>query len=415
VLRDITEHKRLEAQFLQAQKMEAIGVLAGGVAHDFNNLLNVINGYSELVLENLAQDNPIRQDLEQIREAGQRAASLTSKLLAFGRKQMLKPETLDLNKIVTDMGSLLRRLIGEDIDLVAKTQPGIGLVNADPVQIQQIIMNLAVNARDAMQYGGKLTIEIANADLDEDHVRQHPMVTPGPYVMLAVSDNGKGMDAATQAHLFEPFFTTKEKGKGTGLGLSTVYGIVKQSNGFIWVYSEPGRGTTFKIYFPRIDVGGASLADESNSDVDLHGFETVLLVEDEAPLRSLASRILRNHGYRVLETPDGMEALRVAREYTGKIHLIVTDVIMPGINGSTLVARFEAIRPGIKALYISGYTDKAIVHHGVLDSNVAFLQKPFTADALTHKVREVIDSQAGSGNPGKQMGVDCDSGCRALG
>jgi PAS domain S-box-containing protein len=392
VLRDITAYKRLEAQFLQAQKMEAIGVLAGGVAHDFNNLLNVINGYSEMALEEIAPDNPIRKDLQQISEAGQRAASLTSQLLAFGRKQILQPEILDLNTIINQMSPMLRRLIRESIELVTITQSGLGLINVDPGQIQQIVMNLAVNARDAMLQGGNLTIETANANFDEEYVRQHPGVKAGPYVMLAISDNGLGMDAATKSHLFEPFFTTKQKGKGTGLGLSTVYGIVKQSNGFIWVYSEPGKGTTFKIYFPRVEGEIANVTEESKSEFESRGIETVLVAEDEASVRALACRILRDRGYNVLEASDGIEALRTAQEYAGEIHLILTDVIMPGISGSTLVSQLEVARPGIKALYVSGYTDNAIVHHGMLDSNVAFLQKPFTVEDLARKVREVLNS-----------------------
>jgi signal transduction histidine kinase/CheY-like chemotaxis protein len=392
VLRDITEHKRLEAQFLQAQKMEAIGVLAGGVAHDFNTLLNVINGYSELVLEDLAQDNPIRRDIEQVREAGQRAATLTSQLLAFSRKQILQSEILDLNSVIADMSSMLRRLIGEDIEFVSITQPGLGLINADPGQIQQIVMNLAVNARDAMSQGGKLTIETGNVDLDQNYLHRRPILKAGPYVMLAISDNGIGMDAATQAQIFEPFFTTKEKGKGTGLGLSTVYGIVKQSNGFIWVYSEPGKGTTFKIYFPRTSDEIATLAGGSKLELRSRGSETVLIVEDEASVRALACRILRERGHNVLEAKDGIEALRIVQEFKEEIHLVLTDVIMPGMNGGELVARLQAMRSGIKALYVSGYTDNGIVHNGVLDSNAAFLQKPFSADGLARKVREVIDS-----------------------
>jgi CheY-like chemotaxis protein len=373
--------------------MEAIGVLAGGVAHDFNNLLNVINGYTELALENLAQDNPIHQDLEEVKEASQRAASLTSKLLAFGRKQILKVETLDLNEIIAEMSSMLRRLMGVDIELTCITQPDLGLVNVDSGQIQQIIMNLAVNARDAMPEGGKLTIETVNVDLDESYVREHPMFKTGSYVMLAVSDSGKGMDKATQAHLFEPFFTTKEKGKGTGLGLSTVYGIVKQSNGFIWVYSEAGRGATFKIYFPRIRDGsvGSTAVDEGPGE-SLHGTETLLLVEDEPQMRALACRILRGRGYHVLEAANGIEALRRTKEFGGEIHLVLTDVVMPQMSGNELVSQVKAIRPDIKVLYTSGYTNDAAIRNGTLVSSVAFLQKPFTKDALIRKVREVIDS-----------------------
>jgi PAS domain S-box-containing protein len=398
-VRDITERKigekeraKLQEQVRQSQKMEAIGVLAGGVAHDFNNLLSVINGYSELLLDALAQDDPKRGDLEQIKQAGQRAASLTSQLLSFSRKQILKPEVLDLNTAITNMSKMLRRLIGEDIDLVCITRPGLGLINADPGQIQQIIMNLAVNARDAMPQGGKLTIETANVDLEEDYVRGHPMMKRGPHVMLAISDSGLGMDAATQARIFEPFFTTKGKDKGTGLGLSTVYGIVKQSGGFIWVYSEPGKGTTFKVYFPRVEGEISKSAGENESELGLRRFETVLVVEDEGSVRALACRILRERGYSVLEAADGMEALRIAGEFTEEIHLVLTDVVMPGMSGKELVSQLKAVRPAIKALFVSGYTDNAIVHHGVLDSNVAFLQKPFSADGLARKVREVVNS-----------------------
>jgi two-component system, cell cycle sensor histidine kinase and response regulator CckA len=392
VMRDITQYKQLEAQFLQAQKMEAIGVLAGGVAHDFNNLLNVINGYSELILDDLAEDDPIHKDMEQIKNAGKRAADLTSQLLAFGRKQILQPEILNINNVIVQMSTMLRRLIGEDIELNSIAEPDLRLVNADPGQIQQIIMNLAVNARDAMPTGGKLTIETSNMDLDEDYARQHPAIKAGPHVMLAITDNGIGMDAATQAHLFEPFFTTKKKGKGTGLGLSTTYGIVKQSNASIWVYSEIGKGTTFKIYFPEATFVAASRPEGPRTEPQKSGTETILVVEDEPSVRALAARVLRDRGYKVLEAPDGSEALNIAREYKEEIHMVLTDVIMPGISGTVLVGRLEHLRPGIKALYVSGYTDNAIVHHGILDSNVAFLQKPFTTDSLVRKIREVLSS-----------------------
>jgi PAS domain S-box-containing protein len=392
IIRDITEQKHLEAQFLQAQKMEAVGVLAGGVAHDFNNLLTVINGYSEFLLDDLAKDDPRRPELEEIRQAGQRAATLTSQLLAFGRKQILQSEILDVNSVIADMSSMLRRLIGEDIEFVSITQPGLGLINADPGQIQQIVMNLAVNARDAMSQGGKLTVETRNFDLDQDSIHGHPMLKAGPYVMLAISDDGIGMDAATQAQIFEPFFTTKEKGKGTGLGLSTVYGIVKQSNGFIWVYSEPGKGTTFKIYFPRASGEISELTGESKLEHRSRGSETVLVVEDEESVRALACRILRERGYVVIEAADGIEALRLAENHAGQLHLILTDIVMPGMSGKNLVSNLETARPGIKSLYMSGYTEGTIVHQGVLDSNVAFIQKPFTSKDLVRKVREVINS-----------------------
>ncbi len=390
--RNNTERKKLEAQLQQASKMEALGALAGGVAHDFNNLLNVINGYCELLLDDLGTEDPMRNDLDQIRKAGQRATSLTSQLLAFGRKQLLQPEILDLNDDIAQMSSMLRRMIREDIDLITIAQPDLNRIKADPGQIQQIVMNLAINARDAMCAGGKLVIETANIDFDEDYIQKHPEVRAGSYVMLAISDNGIGMDAATQSRIFEPFFTTKEKGKGTGLGLATVYGIVKQSNGFIWVYSEPGEGTTFKIYFPRAEDNTARLTLESKSVEGARGVETVLISEDERSVRALAAQILRKRGYNVLEASSGKEALDIAKKYAGEIHLVVTDVVMPGISGTELVSRLKTIRPGIKVLYVSGYTDNAIVHHGILDAGVAFLQKPFSVDGLASKVREVIDS-----------------------
>ncbi len=402
VVRDITEMKKaenerakLESQLRQAQKMEAIGLLAGGVAHDFNNLLTVINGNSEILLEDLAKEDPKRSDLEQIRQAGMRAASLTSQLLAFSRKQMLNPTVLDLNRVIAEMTEMLRRLIGEDIEIACFTQHDLGCVKADSGQIEQIIMNLAVNARDAMPCGGKLTIETKNVDFEEGVTRSHEEMPAGSYVMLAISDNGNGMDAKTRASIFDPFFTTKGLGRGTGLGLSTVYGIVKQSAGFIWVYSELGKGTTFKIYLPRTTDGSAKCK------VDDHGIEkkpaaseTILLVEDEQAVRTLACRILRRQGYKVLEAADGFEAIRVAEEFSGEIQLVLTDVVMPKMSGNELVSRIETIRPGIKALFTSGYTDEAIVHHGVLDPNIAFIQKPYTAEALTRKIREVIRPNA---------------------
>jgi PAS domain S-box-containing protein len=392
VMRDMTAYKQLEAQFLQSQKMEAIGLLAGGVAHDFNNLLNVINGYCELILAELDPQDSFRADLEQVCEAGKRASTLTAQLLAFGRKQILKPEILNLNTVLAQMDSMLRRLIGEDIELITLAQPHLRLVNADFVQIEQIIMNLAVNARDAMLEGGKLTIETANADLDEIYAQQHPMVQPGRYAMLAVRDTGTGMDDETRSHIFEPFFTTKQKGRGTGLGLSTVYGIVQQSSGHIWVYSEPGQGTTFKIYFPEAAGTPKAPVEKTESKLILTGSETLLVVEDEEAVRTLAVRILREHGYTVLSASDGEEALRLARAYKELIHMVLTDVIMPGISGNTLVTRLRISRPRIKSLFISGYTDDAIVHHGILDSGIAFLQKPFSIESLTRKVREVLES-----------------------
>jgi PAS domain S-box-containing protein len=392
LLHDITEYKQLQAQFLQAQKMEAIGVLAGGVAHDFNNLLNIINGYTELMLTDISQEHPLRADLQLVMDAGQRAASLTTQLLAFSRKQIVQLEILNLNHALESMNSMLRRLIGEDIELTFIGQPELGLINADPGQIHQIVMNLVVNSRDAMPQGGKLTIETANIDLDEQYVRGHLAGAAGPYVMLAVSDNGMGMDSETQSHVFEPFFTTKSKGKGTGLGLSTVYGIIKQSHGFIWVYSEPGKGTAFKIYFPRAEYQGPEIRAERKSAHRLQGRESVLVVEDEESVRTLACRILQEQGYAILEASSGNEALAIAQNHAGEIHLVLTDVVMPGIGGGELVSRITAARPGIKALFVSGYTDNAIVNHGTLDPGIAFLQKPFTIGSLARKVREVLDS-----------------------
>jgi nitrogen-specific signal transduction histidine kinase/ActR/RegA family two-component response regulator len=394
VLRDITEHKRLQAQFLQSQKMEAIGLLAGGVAHDFNNLLTVIKGYAEVLAEDIDPGDPKRCDVEQILKAGNQAASLTSQLLAFSRKQILQPEILDLNATIRQMSSMLRRLIGEDIDLVTIAHPELGSVNADPVQIQQILMNLAVNARDAMPQGGKLTIEMANAHFDEAYVREHPQTMDGPYVMLAISDNGIGMDAATQARLFEPFFTTKGKGKGTGLGLSTIYGIVKQSGGFIWVYSEQGKGSTFKIYFPRVEGQSPTATIESNVQHKLNVSETVFVVEDEPSVRALTSRILQSRGYAVLEASNGKLALDIAQKHSGEIHMVITDVVMPEMGGKALVSQLKMDRPDIKVLFVSGYADNAIVHHGILDSGIEFLQKPFSSENLLRKVREVLNSHS---------------------
>jgi PAS domain S-box-containing protein len=397
-LRDVTERRRtemekerLEEQVRQSQKMEAVGVLAGGVAHDFNNLLSVINGYTELLLQEADQNDSRRSDLEEIKQAGERAASLTSQLLAFSRKQILCPSMLNLDDVISEMSKMLRRLIGEDIELVCATHSAPELVYADEGQIQQIIMNLIVNARDAMPQGGKLTIETANIDLDDSCICEH-VIPPGNYTMVAISDNGIGMDAKTRSRIFEPFFTTKEPGKGSGMGLSTVYGIVKQSNGYVFAYSESGKGTTFKIYLPRVQRKDNMLSVNTNATQNLGGTETVLLVEDETSVRTLTARILREQGYTVLEASSSREALREAREYDGEIHLILTDVVMPEMSGKILASQIEAERPGIKSLFVSGYTDDAIVRHGILESNVVFLQKPFTVSMLTSKVRETIDS-----------------------
>jgi PAS domain S-box-containing protein len=389
---DITERRQLEQQLIQSQKMDAIGRLAGGVAHDFNNLLTAIIGYSEIVKRRLDEDDPMREQIEEIEKAGHRAASLTNQLLAFSRKQVLQPQVLDLNAVIADISNMLKRLIGEDIELRTNLDPSIGYVKVDPGQIDQIIMNLAVNARDAMPRGGKLTIETQNVYLDETYTNQHAEVQAGPYVMLAISDTGIGMDRETQARVFEPFFTTKERGKGTGLGLSTVFGIVRQSGGHVWVYSEPGRGTTFKVYLPLVEQASQIVQTWEPRVETLRGTETVLLVEDEEAVRKLAHQVLDMNGYKVLVAADPAEALRLCRQHEGPIHLMITDVVMPGMSGRELAERLIATRPEMELVYMSGYTDDAIVHHGVLDAGVAFLQKPFTPDALGRKVREILDA-----------------------
>jgi signal transduction histidine kinase/CheY-like chemotaxis protein len=385
------KRRELEIKLHQAQRMEAVGRLAGGIAHDFNNLLTAIVGYSEMALIDLAIPEKLRSDIGEIRRAADRASSLTHQLLAFSRRQVLQLKIIDLNVVVHDVDKMLRRLIGEDIDLVTVLEEGIGRIRVDPGQIEQVIMNLAINARDAMPKGGKLTIETANVDLDEVYARTHVAVIPGPYVMLALSDNGHGMDAETQSRIFDPFFTTKEKGKGTGLGLSTVYGIVKQSGGNIWVYSEPGKGTTFKAYFPRVEEEVEAPIVAAVPVVHLHGTEVVLLVEDEEAVRKLAREILERNGYTVLSASEGEEAFAVSGRYAGMIHLLLTDVVMPRMGGRDLFNRLTPLRPRMKVLYMSGYTDNAVVHHGALDPGTHYLQKPFTQDGLLHKVREVLE------------------------
>lgn len=392
IARDITERKVLEEQLRQSQKMEAIGQLAGGVAHDFNNLLTAINGYSSLALRRADEDDAIKGYLEEINKAGERAANLTRQLLAFGRKQMLQPVALNLNDVVADLNKMLRRLIGEDIRLTAKFEPALKKIKADPGQIEQVLVNLVVNARDAMPQGGTLTIETANVELDEDYAARHVGIHPGKYVMLAVSDNGTGMNEETRARIFEPFFTTKEKGKGTGLGLSTVYGIVKQSGGNIWVYSEPNQGTSFKVYLPQLESEIETEKKSSREEEISGGTETVLLVEDEDVVRRLAKDILEGAGYKVLSANGGMEAAGLCAAGQKEIDLLLTDVVMPETSGKEVAERVSKLVPGIKVLFMSGYTDEAIVHHGVLDSNVEFIQKPFTPVALAKKVRQVLDS-----------------------
>ncbi len=390
---DVTERRALEQQLRQAQKMEAVGRLAGGIAHDFNNLLMVISGYCEFLLERIGSDPALRGPAQEIANAAERATSLTRQLLAFSRKQMLAPKVLDLNAVVTENLKMLTRMIGEDMDLVMVPGGDLGAVKADPGQVEQVIMNLAVNARDAMPYGGKLTIETGNVMLDENYARFHAPVKPGEYVMLAISDTGMGMDAETQSHIFEPFFSTKGP-KGTGLGLSTVYGIVKQSEGYVWVYSEPGKGTTFKIYLPRVSATGEAIAVQPAVAAAKAepGHETILLVEDEANLRRLARQSLENQGYSVLEAADGAAAIQLSNAHPGPIHLLLTDVIMPGMNGRELALRISSLRPETKVLYMSGYTENAIGHNGTLDAGVNLLQKPFTLPALKAKVREVLDT-----------------------
>jgi PAS domain S-box-containing protein len=391
---DVTERRALEQQLQQSQKMEAVGRLAGGIAHDFNNLLMVISGYSEFLLDRLGPDPALRGPAQEIAGASQRASSLTRQLLAFSRKQMLAPKILDLNEVVTENLKMLTRVIGEDIDLLMVPAAVLGSVRADAGQIDQVIMNLALNARDAMPSGGKLTIETSNVSLDEEYARFHAPLRPGDYVMLSISDTGLGMDSETQSHIFEPFFTTKGT-KGTGLGLSTVYGIIKQSGGYIWVSSESGKGTTFKIYLPRVAERAETLAQVVSSEEAVFtepGTETILLAEDEANLRYLARQFLEKQGYKVIEAADGAVAMQIAVAHEGVIHLLLTDVIMPGMNGRELAQRISEIRPQTKVLYMSGYTENVIGHDGTLDAGVSLLQKPFTLRDLKSKVREVLDS-----------------------
>ena len=386
------ERKHLEEQLLQSQKLEAVGQLAGGIAHDFNNLLTTIMGYSQLALRRLSPNDPLRPNLEEIKKASDRAASLTRQLLAFSRKQVLQPKVFDLNSVIADLERMLRRMIAEDIEIRTMLQREVGNVKADPSQIEQVIINLAVNARDAMPFGGQLTIETADVYLDETYAQQHLTVVPGAYVMLAVSDTGIGMDAETQLHIFEPFFTTKEVGKGTGLGLSTVYGIVRQSGGNIWVYSEPGKGTTVKVYLPRVDEG----AEEYKRSVPLsdlaQGTETILLVEDDEMVRQLAREVLETSGYQVLEAASGSAARLICEQTKEAIQLLLTDVVMPKTSGREVVNRLLPLHPEMRVLFMSGYAQNAIVHHGVLDEGIDFIEKPFSPQALALKVREVLDA-----------------------
>ncbi len=388
---DITEQRALEQQLRQAQKMEAVGRLAGGIAHDFNNLLMVISGYCEFLLQRLGPDPSLRGCAQEIANAADRATSLTRQLLAFSRKQMLTPKVLDLNAVVSENLKMLPRLIGEDVELATLPADALGKVKADPGQIEQVVMNLVVNARDAMPNGGKLTLETANVTLDEAYARRHPGVAPGEYVMLAISDTGVGMDKDTQSHIFEPFFTTKGQ-KGTGLGLSMVYGIVKQSGGYIWVYSELGHGTTFKVYLPRVEEAEAQPVLQPAPAGPPLGHETILVVEDEPQLRDLTRQFLETQGYTVLVAEHGAAAIEVARRHSGVIHLLLTDIIMPVMNGRELAQRMAGLSPHTRILFMSGYTENAAWGNGMMENSAHFLQKPFTLDALTRKVREVLET-----------------------
>jgi len=389
---DITARRQLEQQFRQAQKMDAVGQLAGGVAHDFNNMLTAITGYSGLLLDDLETGDRRREDVDEIKKAANRAAVLTRQLLAFSRQQMLQPRVLDLNATIAELQKMLGRLIGDDIDLATQLDPALGSVKADGGQIEQVLMNLVVNARDAMPQGGKITVETANVELDDEYARKHAVTRPGAYVMLAVSDTGVGMDSETQARIFEPFFTTKEPGKGTGLGLSTVYGIVKQSDGHVWVYSELGRGTTFKVYLPRVEEV-AENADLSESAAPSRGgTETILLVEDDEAVRGLALRVLRRTGYTVLEATTGVDALRICADAGATIDLVVTDMMMPEMGGRELAQKLAEVHPRAQLLFMSGYTEEAVRKNGFLEPGVAFLEKPFTADGLRDMVRQALDA-----------------------
>jgi two-component system cell cycle sensor histidine kinase/response regulator CckA len=382
----------LEMQLLQAQKMEAVGRLAGGIAHDFNNILSVILSYSDLLIDDLKEGDPIRNDIDEIRRAGMRATELTRQLLMFSRQQVIAPKVLNLNDLLTSMDKMLRRVVGEDVVLTSIPASALGRICADPGSIEQVIMNLVVNARDAMPTGGRLTMETADVELDEKYVRTHLGANPGRYVMLSVSDTGIGIDKTTLARIFEPFFTTKETGKGTGLGLSTVFGIVHQTGGNIWVYSEPGQGTTFKIYFPRIDATSETQQTPGASATQ-RGSETVLLVEDEGQVRVVASGILKRYGYTVVEARDAEDAVLLCRRHPGPIHLLLTDVVMPQMSGPQLAKRLLLMKPEMKVLCMSGYTDDAAVRHGVIAAELAYLQKPLTVETLTRKVREVLDAR----------------------
>ena len=389
---DITEQKKVEEQLRGSQKMEAIGRLAGGVAHDFNNLLTVINGHCELLIKQPLDGINVLKNIEEIKKAGERAASLTGQLLAFSRKQIIKPKIVNINTAIIAIEAMLRRLITENIEFITVLDPTLGNIKIDPGQFEQVILNLAVNAKDAMPMGGKLTIETKNVNLDGDLSLRHIPIEPGSYIILKVSDTGVGMDKDTQSHIFEPFFTTKEKGKGTGLGLSTIYGIIKQCHGYVWVDSKPNKGTTFHVLFPRIDE---KVSEDTAQDVPyetVKGMETIIVVEDDDAVRELTESFLRHYGYSVLTACSGKEALEICSTFDGRIDLAVIDVVMPGLSGKELSDEITKIFTDIKILFISGYTDESIVQHGILDSQVQFLQKPFSVESLGKKVRRVLDS-----------------------
>jgi len=390
-VRDVTDQRRLQQQVLQSQKMEAVGRLAGGIAHDFNNLLTVITSYSDLLLEDLAPGDAKRDDLEQVRKAADGAAALTRQLLAFSRQQVVEPRVVSLNTVIEGLQKILRRVIGEDIVLTTTLAPDLGAVRADVGQLEQVLMNLAVNARDAMPTGGRLTVETANVEHDPEYARGQEAAAVHRFAMLAVTDTGCGMDEATKARIFEPFFTTKEPGKGTGLGLATVYGIVNQVGGFIWVYSEPDQGTSFKIYLPEVDATAERVTAVAGARVP-GGTETVLLVEDAAAVRAVTKQVLERQGYMVLEAADGEAALQLTQRHRGPIHLLLTDVVMPRVSGRELAEQFARLRPDAKVLYASGYTDDSVVRHGILESGTAYLQKPFSPESLARKVRDVLDA-----------------------
>ncbi|MBU1055732.1 MAG: response regulator [Proteobacteria bacterium] len=391
IAKDISEKRNLEQQLLHSQRLEAVGRLSGGIAHDFNNLLTMILGNAELILEDSIITDKVRERIQEIHTAGERAASLTRQLLAFSRKQVLQPKIMNLNKTAKNMEKMLLRMIGEDIELRAFLAPDLGQIEADTGQIEQVIMNLIVNARDAMPEGGKITLETENVDIDEKYADTHTSVIPGSYVMLSISDTGIGMSDETRIRIFDPFYTTKDKGKGTGLGLSTVYGIIKQSKGNIWVYSEPGKGCTFKIYLPQVEkpIPKAELMPKSIDT--LIGSETILVAEDDEMVRNFIVRALQGYGYKVLTAASGEEAIEISLAYKNTIHLLLTDVIMPGINSRDMEESIKTSRPKIKVLYMSGYTDNTIVHYGVLDPGKEFIAKPFTPESMARKVREVIE------------------------